>query len=330
MRAALIAVGSACVALAALGRFAPSLFGALTSPWMAQCWGALGIVVLLLVVARAWRAAAILAVPLAALSLWVVPVLVPHEPAAASRSLRIAYANVNAWNAPSADAVRWFEQADADVVALIECSVEWADALRDAAAREGRPWLHECARIDDEAIAGAVLLSRHPLREARALVSPHGRFPMIDATVDAPDGPVRMLVAHPVPPVGFGAVAMRDAELAWIAQRCAAAEGPIAIVADFNDTPFGRALRDFGAISGMRSAAAVSGLVTTWPARVAGVSWPAPLRIAIDHCFVSRGVDIAAISAGPDIGSDHLPLVIDIAYGPRAGGEPARPGSQAP
>jgi endonuclease/exonuclease/phosphatase (EEP) superfamily protein YafD len=123
---------------------------------------------------------------------------------------------------------------------------------------------------------------------------------------------------------------MRDAELAWIARRCAAAEGPIAIVADFNDTPFGRALRDFGATSGMRSASVVSGLVTTWPARVAGVPWPAPLRIAIDHCFVSRGVDVAAFSAGPDIGSDHLPLLIDIAYGSRVGGEPARLGSQAP
>jgi endonuclease/exonuclease/phosphatase (EEP) superfamily protein YafD len=323
----LAAGGVACAALAIVGRLGPSLFGALASPWMAQCWGMLGTVMLLLLVARVWRIAAILAVPLAALSLWVIPVLVPHEPAAASRSLRIAYANVNAWNTPSADAVRWFEQADADVVALIECSPEWLDALRDTAARKGRPWLHECARVDDEAIAGAVLLSRYPLGEARALVSPHGRFPMIDAIVDSPDGPIRVLVAHPVPPVGFGAVAVRDAELAWIAQQCAASQMPTAIVADFNDTPFGRALRDFGAISGMRSASAVSGLVTTWPARVAGVPWPAPLRIAIDHCFVSRNVDIAAFSAGPDIGSDHLPLVIDIAYGPRTGGEPTRSGS---
>jgi endonuclease/exonuclease/phosphatase (EEP) superfamily protein YafD len=297
---------------------------------MAQCWGALGIVVLLLAAARAWRSAAILAVPLAALSLWVIPVLMPHEPAAERGSLRIAYANVNAWNDPSADAVRWFERTDADVVALIECSPEWLDALRDAGARDGRRWLHECARIEDEAIAGAVLLSRYPLRDARAIVSPHGRFPMIDATVDAPDGPIRVLVAHPVPPVGFGAVAMRDAELAWIAQQCAASHVPTSIVADFNDTPFGRALRDFGATSGMRSASAVSGLVTTWPARVAGVPWPAPLRIAIDHCFVSRGVDVAAFSAGPDIGSDHLPLLIDIAYGSRTGSEPAQPGPQAP
>lgn len=290
----------------------------------------LGTVVLLLLVARAWRIAAILAVPLAALSLWVIPVLVPHESAAPSRSLRIAYANVNAWNDPSADAVRWFEQADADVVALIECSPEWLDALRDAGTHDGRPWLHECTRIDGDAIAGAALLSRYPLREARALVSPHGRFPMIDAIVDSPDGPIRVLVAHPVPPVGFGAVAVRDAELAWIAQQCAASQMPTVIVADFNDTPFGRALRDFGATSGMRSASAVSGLVTTWPARVAGVPWPAPLRIAIDHCLVSRGVELAAFSAGPDIGSDHLPLLIDIAYGSRTGSEPAQSGPQAP
>jgi len=55
--------------------------------------------------------------------------------------------------------------------------------------------------------------------------------------------------------------------------------------------------------------------VTTWPARVGGIPWPPPLRIAIDHCFVSPGIGIAGLAAGPDIGSDHLPLLIDIAHG---------------
>jgi len=311
----LIALATACVSLAALGSFGPSLAGALASPWMAQCWGALVTVVLLLAVTRAWRSAMILLVPLVALSLWVIPVLMPHDPPASRRTLRIAYANVNAWNAPSEDAVQWLSQLDADAVALIECSGAWAEALRDAALQAGRPWLYECMRTDGKAIEGVLLLSRYPLRDARALVSPQGRFPMIDATIDAPAGPLRVIVAHPVPPVGLDALTMRNAELAWIAQRCATSDMPTAIVADFNDTPFGRALRDFSVSSGMRSAASVGGLVTTWPARVGGVPWPAPLRIAIDHCFVSRTVGIAALSAGPDIGSDHLPLVIDIEHG---------------
>lgn len=286
---------------------------------MLQAWGALAAVVLLLALIRAWRSAIAFALALVALSLWVLPLVLPREAAAPGRTLRIAYANVNAWNQPSPAALGWFESTGADAVAIIECSQEWVDALRAASSAEGATWPHVVVRSGDHPIAGIALLSRHPLRDAQAITSPAGRFPMIDAVVEAPAGPVRIMVAHPVPPVGLSAVTMRDAEISWLAQRCASSSLPTVIVADFNDTPFGAAIRGFAASSGMRSAASVSGLVTTWPARVGGVPWPAPLRIAIDHGFVSRSIAVAALSAGPDIGSDHLPLVIDISHAAREG-----------
>lgn len=290
---------------------------------MAQAWGGLGLAALALAVTRAWRAAAALALCWSVLSIAVLPVLLPSEAAAPSRTVRIAFANVNAWNSPSTEALQWFEETGADVVALIECSAAWDDSIRGLSDDGAAAWPHALVRIDDHPIGGVALLSRYPLRDTKAMVSPEGRFPMIDAVVDAPEGPVRIIVAHPVPPVGFGAVQLRDAEFRWLAQRCAASDMPTAIVADFNDTPFGRGLREFEATSLMRRATQVSGLVTTWPSRVWGIPWPAPLRIAIDHCFVSGDVGVAAICAGPDIGSDHLPLVIDIWVGSSASGRTA-------
>jgi endonuclease/exonuclease/phosphatase (EEP) superfamily protein YafD len=313
----LCAAGAGCTALVALGWLGPSLIGALASPWTAQAWCALCAVVLLLALARAWRAVLAFSLPLVALSLWVLPVLLPIGAAAPVGTLKITYANVNAWNEPTPDAVQWFESTGADVVALIECSQEWIDALRAVTRAGSSLWPHAAVRIDDHPIAGVAVLSRHPLREVEAIISPEGRFPMIDAVVQAPGGPVRIMVAHPVPPVGVGAVGMRNAEIRWLAQRAAGSALPTAVVADFNDTPFGRALRDFAASSGMRSAASATGLVTTWPARLAGVPLPAPLRIAIDHCFVSGDIGIASLSAGPRIGSDHLPLVIDLMHSTR-------------
>lgn len=317
-RTLLVCTGTGCSVLAALGWIGPSLAGALASPWLAQSWGGLAGAATGLALARAWRSACVFALVFAALSIRVLPVLVPSEAAAPSRTLRIAYANVNAWNDPTPDAVRWFESTDADVVALIECSQEWVDALRASSRGAGPAWPNAAVRIDDHPIGGVAILSRHPLRDVDVFIGPEASFPMVDAVVQSPDGPVRLMIAHPVPPVGIGAMEMRNAEILWLAQRCAESALPTAIVADFNDTPFGQALRDFAATSGMRSAACVTGLVTTWPARVAGVRWPAPLRIAIDHCFVSRDMGIAALSAGPDTGSDHLPLLVDLAHVARA------------
>jgi endonuclease/exonuclease/phosphatase (EEP) superfamily protein YafD len=312
MRTALMAASVCCVGVAAIGWIGPPAIAALASPWMVQVWVTLLVVVALLAVVRARVATVGLLVPLALMSWWVIPVLRSTEVPQPMRTMRIVFANVNAWNPPSDAAVEWIHASGADVVALIECSPEWVEALRSASLDSAPTWPLAVSRIEGQPIAGVALLSRFPLRESRAVTSPVGRFPLADAIIDAPSGPVRILVAHPVPPLGPQAVATRDSEIEWLADLVSGSSVPAVVVADFNDTPFGRALRGFAARSGMRSAASVSGLVTTWPVSVRGVPVPAFARIAIDHCFVSDELGVAGFATGPDIGSDHLPLIIDI------------------
>ena len=43
-----------------------------------------------------------------------------------------------------------------------------------------------------------------------------------------------------------------------------------------------------------------------------GISLP-PLGIPIDQCLVSRGIQVANVRTGNDVGSDHLPLIVDLA-----------------
>jgi endonuclease/exonuclease/phosphatase family metal-dependent hydrolase len=44
-------------------------------------------------------------------------------------------------------------------------------------------------------------------------------------------------------------------------------------------------------------------------------SWPVglwPLALPIDHCLVSEKVEVVDRWMGPDVGSDHYPLVVDV------------------
>jgi endonuclease/exonuclease/phosphatase (EEP) superfamily protein YafD len=59
--------------------------------------------------------------------------------------------------------------------------------------------------------------------------------------------------------------------------------------------------------TGLVNATLESGLRPTWPTR------PALARIPIDHFLLSDHLNVASIRTGPDIGSDHLPLILDLA-----------------
>ena len=48
----------------------------------------------------------------------------------------------------------------------------------------------------------------------------------------------------------------------------------------------------------------------TWPATM-----PALLRLPLDQVYVGSCITATAVRRGPALGSDHLPLVVDIAVG---------------
>lgn len=221
-------------------------------------------------------------------------------------------ANVHARNSPAPDSLEWFAQSGADAVALLECSAGWVSALEATRIAGTSPWPHIASRTDGRPIAGVALLSRYPILRWRAAAAPSGAMPHIDATIDAPGGTIRVLVVHPIPPEGVAAREMRNSELAWIARQCREDGMPTVVVGDFNETPWGRAFAEFAGASGLAPASAQHGWMPTWPVRIAGVHVPMALRIPIDHAFVSPALGVAGFRTGADIGSDHLPVVLDI------------------
>ena len=76
------------------------------------------------------------------------------------------------------------------------------------------------------------------------------------------------------------------------------------ILGDLNVSPwsphFGGLLRESG-----------RGVQATWPTNLA------PMRIPIDHCLVSPDVSVVGRRVGPDVGSDHFPIVVDVQIGSR-------------
>ncbi len=76
------------------------------------------------------------------------------------------------------------------------------------------------------------------------------------------------------------------------------------LMGDFNNTPWSDVQVAFRAATGLENRGP---MVTTWPAQL-----PTPLRVPIDSVFVGGGLTLRDLRAGPDLGSDHLPLIAEI------------------
>ena len=78
------------------------------------------------------------------------------------------------------------------------------------------------------------------------------------------------------------------------------------VLGDCNATPWNHTFVQLLASTGLQLAT-VGGWRATWT-----TSLPWPLRIPIDHILCSPGIGVAATRLGPDLGSDHLPVIADL------------------
>jgi len=224
------------------------------------------------------------------------------DPGSTAR-LRILMANVLVDNPDHDDLIRLIRRERPDVVGLVEVSRAWLAAL-------GPIWAEYPARCelpDDDEGRGLALWFRSPPASAEVVrpLAPGGN-PAIHARVDFA-GEVRDLwLVHNVSPLDRPGAMPLGAELAGLAARVRRDGGSTVVVGDLNCTDgspfFGRFLRD----SGLRDSRIGFGRQASWPA------W-SPYRIAIDHAFLSPDLAVDRRRIGPGIGSDHFPLILDLA-----------------
>ena len=315
-----------------LGRIGTNPIEALASPWTAHVFAVLVVSLVILLFLRAWRAAIVLS----PIVIWVGVVTVPvisasplfrTDPAASFRAISM---NVGQSEGPSSAVMEWLSTTDADLVGLVECDSRWARAVSEigseAADRASR-WASVIIDSDDHGTQGIALFSRFPLHDVVVEQAPGGGGPHIKAVAQTSLGEVRVLLVHPIPPLGPTLTRLRNDKLDWLAAECAATPLSTLVMGDFNETPFGRAYRRFAATTGYRAGGDSGGYEPTWPTTLFGISVPQVLGISIDHAFVSPDLVPVGFKSGPAFSPDHRPIVIDVAREASTGSSESSPGS---
>lgn len=215
-------------------------------------------------------------------------------------TLTLVSANVHFDNLSAQPLVRWLEQAQPDVVMLQEVTSAYADGLKGLAAYPYRKLAAQDSPF------GIALFSRYPLSDVVVQQDDEG-VQTLTARMALNGRMVSLVAMHPMPPISAGFRRARDLKLA--AQARAARESGLAtiVAGDLNASPWAAGLR-FGLAPTLKRAMS---LAPTWPSLGAGV-----MGIPIDQILVSRHWGVVSSSRGPDLGSDHLPVLAKLALLP--------------
>ena len=300
----MLAAASSILALGARGHWLMDLL----ANFRVQYALYLVVAALLFFLCRNSRWAVVTAV-LAALNLWIIsPYLVPSPRSAVvekelGESFRLMNFNVLSSNRRHDDVITYLREKDADFVFLLEASPEWEPALKKLSDL----YPHQKNEIQAGNF-GIALLSKTPFQKVEvAEYTP--LIASIDALVLVGDKRVRLIGAHPYPPINAKVCRLRNAHMQRLAESIAKETGATKtiVAGDFNMTPWSPHFVDFLSASQLEDSAKGRGVMPTW--------YALPLfsfGVPIDHICVSEGIHIEDRGVGPDLGSDHRAVWVDV------------------
>lgn len=225
-----------------------------------------------------------------------------EERAPTDATITLLLANVYSGNKDTRQLLDLVIAEQPDIVFLQEVTDRWN---RDLTVLHD-PYSHSLNIPRDDNF-GIAALSRHPFVSARVVESRPFNYPTLVIQLDIDGNMATFVTTHPTPPVGYASIEGRNEQLADVAATMNTISGPRVLIGDLNTTMWGH---HYGALveeTGLINARHGFGVIPSWPTQLPFAMIP------IDQCLVSSDFTVIDIRTGPRIGSDHLPLIVELA-----------------
>lgn len=229
------------------------------------------------------------------------PGAAPEAPAGSARFLRVATFNLWGKNDDIERIVAFLDSIDADAVVLEEVRPHHGGLL----AKLSTHYPHRVGGAH-----GLVIVSKHKIladgRVNRAGQPPRMSLIIRWARLDVNGTTVELAGVHLARPFY---TALQQADIAGLTQFVQSRSGPLILAGDFNMTPWTWQLKRFTQVTGMGR---FNTFQPTWPMRWRNL--PLFPLVPIDNVFASAHFTSIDLTMGPRLGSDHRPVIADIAW----------------
>lgn len=223
-------------------------------------------------------------------------------PTASAQPLRVLSVNVNVNNKNYAPTLELIRETQPDIVAIVETNWKWLNAMQTV--EDFLPYSLQSPRAEGFGIA---LYSKFPLAlEPIETFDAPKDFHLV-ATMNRADQQTIVIALHPPPPRDVTLFEQRNRELREIGRYIQTLNQPVIALGDLNITPWSPNYREFVDQSNLENTRKGFGVLPSWPSQLPVLSIP------IDHVLVSTEIQVTNTRIGRNIGSDHLPVIADLA-----------------
>jgi len=278
----------------------------LATHFQAQYAGALTFATIAFLAGQKWKQSALCAVFLA-MNVWAIVPLYgkPLGTPTANRPLRMVAANIYRQNREHDRFLDLVDREEPDIVLVIEVDVRWVDALDELT--QTYPYSKSVPRDDS---FGVAIYSKLPLVDISMQAMDEWELPVVVATLAHEDQTFTIIGAHTLPPRNSVLAAGRNQQLLGLADLARETDGPLLLAGDLNVSSWSPYFDDLTRKSRLRDSRVGFGIQPTWSSGF----WL--MGIPIDHVLVSSEVTVRDRRIGNDVGSDHLPVIIDFEIAP--------------
>lgn len=229
----------------------------------------------------------------------------------AAGNFRIVVANINTRNKQYDDVLAFIRQEAPDLALFMEVDETWVNQLNTLS--DNLPYTSGQANPYNSGIA---IYSQYPLEETQLTLFGDDSTYSITGKVTFNNQTLAFVGTHPWPPVRSSAFHSRNRQLDLIGQYLQAISFPQLVIGDLNITMWSPYYKRLIRNTGLKNARKGFGLLPSWPTR--GTYRQIPdwitllFSIPIDHCLLSPEIEVANVRVGPNLGSDHRPIIVDL------------------
>lgn len=219
----------------------------------------------------------------------------PHE-----KALRVMTFNVLTENKNQTSAITHVMQTDADIVCLLEVDDSWRASLEPLRIK----YPHHVEELSDVNF-GIACYTRLPMKSSEVRRFTIWWLPTLVLNLDHLGRPLTFIGTHPMPPMGGQRAHEWRDQLSGIATLVSGLPGEVIVAGDLNATPWCEGMRLLRETGGLDFRSVDPVWPPTWGLKL-------PMMIPIDHVLTKRGLTVQKRTLGPEMGSDHRSVTVEI------------------